>query len=150
MWKWLKKFALEIAPPVTATVLGAFVVHQLWPSGGSTPQPAATPPAAQAPAESAKPASVVNRQATRLTPVCSHCRSDDIISHAIVQWSWNFGDPTASGNSAACGGTPNSNTASTPQVCHQFLTPGTYNVTLSVLDDTGQRNVTTKSVTVTP
>jgi len=37
--------------------------------------------------ESAKPASVVNRQATRLTPVCSHCRSDDIISHAIVQWS---------------------------------------------------------------
>ena len=37
--------------------------------------------------ESAKPASVVNRQATRLTPVCSHCRSDDIISHATVQWS---------------------------------------------------------------
>ena len=57
MWKWLKKFALEIAPPVTATVLGAFVVHQLWPSGNSTPQPAATPPAAHAPAESAKPAS---------------------------------------------------------------------------------------------
>jgi hypothetical protein len=58
MWKWLKKFALEIAPPVTATVLGAFVVHQLWPSGGSTPQPVATPPAAVAPAESAKPANV--------------------------------------------------------------------------------------------
>ena len=37
--------------------------------------------------ELAKAVSVVNRQATRLTPVCSHCRSDDIISHAIVQWS---------------------------------------------------------------
>ena len=59
MWKWLKKFALEIAPPVTATVLGAFVVHQLWPSGDPKPQPAITPPAAQAPAESAaKPASL--------------------------------------------------------------------------------------------
>lgn len=58
MWKWLKKFALEIAPPVTATVLGAFVVHQLWPTGQSTPQPAVTPPAAQTPAESAKPASL--------------------------------------------------------------------------------------------
>jgi hypothetical protein len=22
-----------------------------------------------------------------LTPVCAHCRSDDIISHATVQWS---------------------------------------------------------------
>ncbi len=58
MWKWLKKFALEIAPPVTATVLGAFVVHQLWPSGDSTPKPVATPPVAQAPAESAKPANL--------------------------------------------------------------------------------------------
>ena len=58
MWKWLKKFALEIAPPVTATVLGAFVVHQLWPSGDSTPKPVATPPVAVAPAESAKPANV--------------------------------------------------------------------------------------------
>jgi hypothetical protein len=26
-------------------------------------------------------------RATRCTPVCSHCRSDDIISHATVQWS---------------------------------------------------------------
>jgi hypothetical protein len=30
----------------------------------------------------------LNRRAeTRCTPVCSHCRSDDIISHATVQWS---------------------------------------------------------------
>ena len=57
MMKWLKKFALEIAPPVTATVLGAFLVHQLWPSGDSNPQPAKTPPTAHAPAESVKPAS---------------------------------------------------------------------------------------------
>ncbi|MGB9118568.1 MAG: hypothetical protein WCC91_25460 [Bradyrhizobium sp.] len=26
-------------------------------------------------------------RATRCTPVCSHCRSDDIISHATAQWS---------------------------------------------------------------
>lgn len=25
--------------------------------------------------------------ATRCTPVCSHCHSDDIISHATAQWS---------------------------------------------------------------
>jgi len=70
MWKWLKKFALEIAPPVTATVLGAFVVHQLWPSGGSTPQPAVTPSAVQAPAESAKPvnAAVGEPSATAAVP----------------------------------------------------------------------------------
>jgi hypothetical protein len=24
---------------------------------------------------------------TRSTPICSHCRSDDIISHATAQWS---------------------------------------------------------------
>jgi hypothetical protein len=28
-----------------------------------------------------------HRRATRSTPVCSSCNSDDIISHAIVQWS---------------------------------------------------------------
>jgi hypothetical protein len=69
MWKWLKKFALEIAPPVTATVLGAFVVHQLWPSGGLTPQPAATPPTAQAPAESVKPASVPSAETSTTAAV---------------------------------------------------------------------------------
>jgi hypothetical protein len=37
--------------------------------------------------EPAKPSRVVNRQATRSTPVCAHCRSDDIIAQAIVQWS---------------------------------------------------------------
>ena len=29
----------------------------------------------------------INRAATRSTPVCSHCRSDDIIAQAAVQWS---------------------------------------------------------------
>ena len=71
--------------------------------------------------------------------------------HNIVQFSWNFGDPNATGAAAAqCGGAANSNTASTSQVCHVFTLPGTYNVTLSILDDTGQRAVSTKSVTVTP
>jgi len=27
------------------------------------------------------------RAATRSTPVCSHCQSDDIIAYATVQWS---------------------------------------------------------------
>ncbi len=69
MLKWLKKFALEIAPPVTATVLGAFVVHQLWPSGDSTPKPAVTPPAAQAPTESAKPASLPSAETSTTAAV---------------------------------------------------------------------------------
>jgi hypothetical protein len=30
---------------------------------------------------------IFHRRATRSTPVCSSCQSDDIISHAIVQWS---------------------------------------------------------------
>jgi hypothetical protein len=29
----------------------------------------------------------VNRHATRSTPVCSQCRSDDIVAQATVQWS---------------------------------------------------------------
>jgi hypothetical protein len=37
---------------------------------------------------------------TRTTPVCSHCRSDDIISKATVQWSneqqeWELADTFA-------------------------------------------------------
>jgi hypothetical protein len=49
-----------------------------------------------------KPARIVNLRTTRSTPVCSHCQSDDIISHATVQWSnesqeWElantFGEP---------------------------------------------------------
>ena len=57
MLKWLMKFTLEIAPPVAATVIGAFVVHQLWPSGKSDVQPAATPPAAQVTTDAPKPGS---------------------------------------------------------------------------------------------
>jgi hypothetical protein len=37
--------------------------------------------------ESSQPSRVVNRPAARSTPVCSSCQSDDIISHAPVQWS---------------------------------------------------------------
>jgi hypothetical protein len=37
--------------------------------------------------ESSKPARIVTRLASRSTPVCSSCRSDDIISHAAIQWS---------------------------------------------------------------
>jgi hypothetical protein len=47
-------------------------------------------------------ARIASRRATRSTPVCSHCQSDDIISHATAQWSnesqeWElantFGEP---------------------------------------------------------
>src|SRR6266481_4337858 len=34
-----------------------------------------------------EPTQIVNGRATRSTPVCSNCQSDDIISHAITQWS---------------------------------------------------------------
>lgn len=33
------------------------------------------------------PARTINRAATRSTPICSHCQSDDIVAHATVQWS---------------------------------------------------------------
>ena len=33
------------------------------------------------------PARRTNRAATRSTPVCSHCQSDDIVAQATVQWS---------------------------------------------------------------
>ncbi len=40
------------------------------------------------------------RRATRSTPVCSNCQSDDIISHATAQWSnesqeWELADTFA-------------------------------------------------------
>ena len=37
--------------------------------------------------ESSKSTRTVTRRASRSTPVCSSCRSDDIVSHATVQWS---------------------------------------------------------------
>jgi hypothetical protein len=37
--------------------------------------------------EPSKPPRTVNRLASRLTPVCSACQSDDIIASATVQWS---------------------------------------------------------------
>jgi hypothetical protein len=33
------------------------------------------------------PAQIVNRRASRSTPVCSNCLSDDVISYAVTQWS---------------------------------------------------------------
>ena len=37
--------------------------------------------------ELSQPSRIVNRPAARSTPVCSSCQSDDVISHAPVQWS---------------------------------------------------------------
>jgi hypothetical protein len=46
---------------------------------------------------SQEPAQIVNRPASRSTPVCSVCQSDDIIARATVQWSnesqeWELAD----------------------------------------------------------
>jgi hypothetical protein len=43
----------------------------------------------QEPAKPAKASSlqIASRNATRSTPVCSSCQSDDIIAHATIQWS---------------------------------------------------------------
>jgi len=35
----------------------------------------------------AAPLPTADRTATRLTPVCSHCQSDDVVAQATVQWS---------------------------------------------------------------
>jgi hypothetical protein len=60
---------------------------------------------------SAEPAQTVNRRATRSTtrstPVCSNCQSDDIVSHALAQWSneaqeWQLADTY--GQPAHCNG----------------------------------------------
>jgi hypothetical protein len=44
-------------------------------------------------------AKIVNLRASRSTPVCSNCQSDDVISHAIAQWSnesqeWQLAAPS--------------------------------------------------------
>ncbi|RLF59258.1 MAG: hypothetical protein DRN27_03200, partial [Thermoplasmata archaeon] len=52
---------------------------------------------------------------------------------SIVSWSWNFGDNT-------------SNTTQHPS--HQYADDGVYNVTLTVTDDDGAINSTTKPITV--
>jgi len=56
--------------------------------------------------------------------------------HTLVQFSWNFGDNDPSQPSSGF------------LVNHKFAQPGTYNVTLSVLDDTGQKATTSKVVTI--
>jgi PKD repeat protein len=53
--------------------------------------------------------------------------------HQIVSYSWNFGD------GATAGGTP---------VAHAFATAGTYNVTLTVTDDTGLTATAASAVNV--
>ena len=60
--------------------------------------------------------------------------------HSIVQYSWDFGDPAA---------TAANNTASTSRASHVYSAVGSYNVLLSVLDDTGQHKTFTKTVAVT-
>ena len=53
---------------------------------------------------------------------------------SIVSWLWAFGDGA---------------TTTVQNPVHSYLTPGTYNVTLTVTDDDGAQNSITKPVTVT-
>ncbi|HMD33532.1 MAG TPA: PKD domain-containing protein [Vicinamibacterales bacterium] len=55
-------------------------------------------------------------------------------THSIASYSWDFGDntPTATGLTTT----------------HQYTLPGSYNVVLTVTDDTGQKATTSKSVPV--
>jgi hypothetical protein len=63
--------------------------------------------------EPSRPARIANRLASRLTPVCSRCQSDDVIATATVQWSnesqeWElaatFGQPAYCNNcNGPCG-----------------------------------------------
>jgi hypothetical protein len=56
---------------------------------------------------------IANRLASRSTPICSECQSDDVISHAVAQWSnesqeWQltstFDQPAhCNGCNASCG-----------------------------------------------
>jgi PKD repeat protein len=57
--------------------------------------------------------------------------------HTIVQYSWDFGDPTSANN-----------TASGPVATHQFGTAGSYVVVLSVRDDADQKLTITHTVSV--
>lgn len=57
--------------------------------------------------------------------------------HTLVQFTWNFGDPNSS-----------TNTASGFQASHVFSATGTYSVVLSVADETGQKTVLPKTVTI--
>ena len=58
--------------------------------------------------------------------------------HTIVQFSWNFGDPTTAPN----------NTASGFVATHRFDFAGAYTVVLSALDDAGQKTTLSHTVTV--
>ncbi|MEO8071400.1 MAG: PKD domain-containing protein [Acidobacteriota bacterium] len=58
----------------------------------------------------------------------------------ITSYSWNFGDP----------GAVNNNLGGKTVTFNGYALPGTYTVTLTIIDNLGAQSVTSKTVTVTP
>lgn len=63
---------------------------------------------------------------------------------SIVSWGWAFGDDPGSTCPPGCG------SGNWRNPTHQYATPGTYIVTLTVIDNKGKLTRTTKEVTIAP
>lgn len=63
-----------------------------------------------------------------------------LLTGNIVQWSWNFGDPTTGGMS---------NTSNLQNPTHKFSSRDTFNVVLTVISDSGCQNTVIKPLLIT-
>ena len=78
------------------------------------------------------PAAPAPRSVVVFNAAASHAAA----GHAILQYLWNFGDPANPARGTGVTAT------------HVYDTAGTYNVTLTVVDDAGQEATSTGTVTV--
>src|SRR5581483_5843228 len=104
-------------------------------SAPSAPFPYAPAPAAQA--------AVVTTPALTGAPVAFADRSTDVAA-TIVHWHWDFGDPPS--GAADVVDTSDATLGRAPT--HTYLAPGTYTVTLTVVDNLGRSATTAIPVTV--
>ena len=77
-------------------------------------------------------------------PVCPNgiisFRDSSSSVHKLISWAWNFGDPGSGGF----------NTSGLQNVSHKYKKPGTYTVSLIIVDTMGCRDTTTTKVLVNP